>query len=52
MEFPATIGEHTLTLSLFGDSANPNTLMLYSRTVTLTSGQVWIIMYDSLPRPK
>ena len=51
-EFPVAIGEHNLTLSLISDSANPNTLMLYNQTVTLTPGQVWIIMYDSPPRPK
>jgi len=52
VEFPAAIGEHNLTLSMISDSANPNTLMLYNQTVTLTPGQVWIIMYDSPPRPK
>jgi ferredoxin/coenzyme F420-reducing hydrogenase delta subunit len=51
VEFPAALGVHNLTLSLIGDSASPDTLMLYNRTVTLTPGQVWIIMYDSPPKP-
>ncbi len=52
VEFPTSLGDHNLTLSMVSDSKNSNTLMIYNRTVTLTSGQVWIIMYDSLPRPK
>jgi ferredoxin len=52
VEFPAVIGEHNLTLSLISDSVNSNTLTLYNQTVSLTPGQVWIIMYDSPPRPK
>lgn len=49
VEFPAAIGDHNLTLSLISNSANPNTLVLYKRTVTLAPGQVWIILYDSQP---
>ncbi len=52
MEFPAAIGVHNLTLSLISDSANPDTLILYNRAVTLIPGQVWIIMYDAPPKPQ
>lgn len=49
VEFRAAVGKHNLSLSLIGDSGNPNTLVLYDQTVTLTPGQVWIIMYDDIP---
>ncbi|HET9913950.1 MAG TPA: cytochrome b N-terminal domain-containing protein [Anaerolineales bacterium] len=49
VEFPAAVGGHNLTLSLISDSGNPSTLVLYDQTVTLTPGQVWIIMYDDIP---
>ena len=49
VEFPIAVGGHNLTLSLIGDSGNPSTLVLYDQTVTLTPGQVWIIMYDDIP---
>jgi hypothetical protein len=52
VEFPARLGDHTLTLRLVSDSARMDTLNLYNRKITLTPGQVWIIMYDSIPRPK
>jgi hypothetical protein len=52
VEFLAAIGAHNLTLSLSSDFANPNTLILYNRTITLSPGQVWIIMYDAPSRPK
>ena len=53
LEFPATAGDHSLTLSLVSDSTQlDETLNLYTRTVSLSPGQVWLIMYDSLPRPK
>jgi hypothetical protein len=45
LEFPMSVGEHNLTLSLVSDS--DHTLPLYEQTVTLAPGQVCIILYDS-----
>jgi hypothetical protein len=52
VESPAATGEHNLTLSLVGDSGSLNTQTLYTESVTLTPGQVWIIMYDPSPKLK